>query len=164
MAGRGSAQMIAPLRRSPFASRSARPAITSSTDPALSDRGVNRGDAAPPSPEGRRIAITPFDTIWASPRGASSRRATRCRPELRRSGARRCLRRHDSFRRGRSIRALCQTDRLPSRSRAYAAQSARRVSCAEASPSQRSVRRCPRRDPAEAVRRPAPASSAPRRG
>ena len=45
--------MIAPLRRSPFASRSARPAITSSTDPALSDRGVNRGDAAPPSPEGR---------------------------------------------------------------------------------------------------------------
>jgi hypothetical protein len=43
--------------------------------------------------------------------------------------------------------------------RACAAQSARRVSCAEANPSQRSTRRCSRRDPAEAVRRPAPASS-----
>lgn len=163
MAGRGSAQMIAPLRRSPFASRSARPAITSSTDPALSDRGVNRGDAAPPSPEGR-----------ASPSRRSTRFGLRLAAHL--LGERRdvglsyagvgrgAVRRHDSFRRGRSIRALCQTDRLPSRSRAYAAQSARRVSCAEASPSQRSVRRCPRRDPAEAVRRPAPASSAPRRG
>jgi len=137
-----------------------RPAITSLTDPALPDRGVNRDDAAPASPEGRRIAITPLDALWVSPRGALSSRATRLRPELLRRRRLLCLRRQASFRRGRSNRALCQTDRLPSRS-AYAAASALRVSCVEANPSRRSALRCSRRDPVEAVRRPAPASYRP---
>jgi hypothetical protein len=127
--------------------------------PALSDRGANRSDASPMSPESWRIAITPLDSLWVSPRDASSSSATRRRPALPRSGRLRCLRRQDPFRCGRSNRALCQTDRLPSRSRACASLSALRVSCAEASPSPRSARRCSRRDPVEVIRRPAPASS-----
>ena len=58
------------------------------------------------------------------------------------------------FRRGRSIRALCQTDRLPSRSRACADRSAPRVSCAEATPSLRSIRQSSRRGCSNAIRAP----------
>jgi hypothetical protein len=111
----------------PLASRSARPAITSSTDPALPDRGVNTGDAVPTSPEGRRIAITPLDALWVSPRGASSSRAARLRSALRRSGRLRCLRRQDFFRRGRSNRALVRS--IDCRHEAALAQPRQRGAC-----------------------------------
>jgi hypothetical protein len=46
-------------------------------DPVRVDVAVNRGDAAPTSPEGRRIVVTQLDALWVLPRGALSSRATR---------------------------------------------------------------------------------------
>ena len=97
MGGRGPAQMVAPLQSKPICVEIGearehvldRPCVVRSRR----RRRRCRADVA----ESRRIAITPLDALWVSRRDASSSRATRCRPALRRSGRRRCLRRQDPF-------------------------------------------------------------------
>jgi hypothetical protein len=61
MGGRSSAQMIAPLQPKPL-----RVEMGKAHDHVLdvwSDRGVNRGDATPVSPEKRRTAVTPLGAL-----------------------------------------------------------------------------------------------------
>src|SRR5208337_4601844 len=81
-------------RRSPFASRSARPAIRSLRDVASSDRGAGGGETPPAPPECRRIGITPLDALWILRGDGPSSRESRSQPAPHPSERPRCSRRH----------------------------------------------------------------------
>jgi hypothetical protein len=159
MGGSDSAQKIAPLQPKPFHVEIGEASNHVLDQPCIvGSRRQQRRCRAHPT-RGAPHPVTPHGALWVSPRGALSSRAAHRRSALRRCGRPRCLPRSDSSRPGRSNRDFCRTDRSPSRSHACAAQSGRRVSYAEASPSQRSALQYSRRDPAGEVRRPARASS-----